>query len=91
MPKRSLGPGKNDPGKNDSKKVELLNRSIETMLGRSDSKPGKAEPEIEPLVRVAAELRNLPRESFKARLKSELEGKKLMSTVAVPFREPARR
>jgi PhnB protein len=35
-------------------------------------------------VRIAAELRNLPSASFKARLKSELGGKIRMSTVAEP-------
>jgi PhnB protein len=54
-------------------------------------------------VRIAADLRNLPSASFKARLKSELGGKKHMSTVAEPvaavrttaaprmaFRDPAK-
>jgi uncharacterized glyoxalase superfamily protein PhnB len=36
-------------------------------------------------VRIAAELRNLPRESFKARLKSELTGRNRMSTIAEPI------
>src|SRR6202008_4764992 len=66
-------------------------------------KAGKAGPKIEPLVRIAAEMRNLPSASFKARLKSELEGKKRMSTIAEPvaavhataaprlaFRDPAK-
>jgi PhnB protein len=64
---------------------------------------GKAGVEIEPLVRIAADLRNLPNASFKARLKSEFEGSKRMSTVAEPvaavrttaaprlaFRDPAK-
>ena len=79
------------------------------MLARNDgrfdreklTKAGAAE--IEPLVRIAADLRNLPSASFKARLKSELGGKKRMSTVAEPvttvritasprlaFRDPAK-
>jgi PhnB protein len=73
------------------------------MPSRANSRPGKVDREIEPLVRIAAELRNLPNEHFKARLKSELEGKKRMSTVAEPvaavrvtatprlaFRDPAK-
>jgi PhnB protein len=84
MPKRSL-----HPGNGESKKVEQLNKAVDVMLARADgrvggTKSGKVDAEIEPLVRIAAELRNLPRESFKARLKSELEGKKPMSTVAEP-------
>jgi PhnB protein len=98
MPKRSL-----HPGHGDTKKIEQLNQAVEKMLARTDGKVGKAAAEIEPLVRIAADLRNLPNASFKARLKSELEGKKRMSTVAEPvaavrmtasprlaFRDPAK-
>ena len=85
MPKRSLGKGKNDPGNNDAKKIEQLNRAVDALLARADGRPPKAEASIEPLVRVAADLRGLPREEFKVRLKSELvEGRKVMSTVAEP-------
>ena len=83
MPKRSLKPG-NGGNKND-KKVEQLNQAVEAMLARNDGRVGKAGTEIEPLVRIAADLRNLPSASFKARLKSELAGgRKRMSTVAEP-------
>jgi len=79
MPKRSLG------NNNDAKKIEQLNRAVDALLARSDGKPAKVEASIEPLVRVAAELRGLPREEFKARLKSELlKGRTTMSTVAEP-------
>lgn len=73
------------------------------MLARTDGRAGKAAAEIEPLVRIAADLRNLPSASFKARLKSEFEGRKRMSAVAEPvtavrvtasprlaFRDPAK-
>ncbi len=80
MPKRSL-----HPGNNDTKKIEQLNKAVEAMLAHNDGKVGKAEPGIEPLVRIAADLRDLPRESFKTRLKSEFEGRKNMSTVAEPL------
>jgi len=80
MPKRSL-----NSGNTDNKKVEQLNQAVETMLARTDGPATKGEPEIEPLVRIAAELRNLPSASFKARLKSQLEGKKNMATVAEPL------
>ena len=80
MPKRSLNPGKGDP-----KKIEQLNQAVDAMLAAK--KAGRvrgAGAEIEPLVRIAADLRNLPSASFKARLKSELKGRKRMSTVAEP-------
>jgi PhnB protein len=79
MPKRSL-----HPGNGEAKKVEQLNKAVDAMLVRANSRPGKVDREIEPLVRIAAELRNLPNASFKARLKSELEGKKRMSNIAEP-------
>ena len=98
MPKRSLRPGNGGP-----EKIEPLNKAVDVMLAHTDSKLGKVEASIEPLVRIAADLRNLPRETFKGRLKSELEGRSRMSTVAQPvaavrttasprmaFRDPAK-
>jgi PhnB protein len=98
MPKRSLH------RKHDSQQpVEQLNQALDNMLARNDGRVGKAEAEVEPLVRIAAELRNLPSATFKARLKSELGGTKPMSTLAEPvadvrvsaaprlaFRDPAK-
>ena len=86
MPKRSLS-GSRNPG-NEQKKVDQLNQAVEALLARVDGRPPKVESGIEPLVRIAAELRNLPNASFKARLKSELGGKKGMSTVADPVAQP---
>src|SRR5271156_1451440 len=80
MPKRSL-----HPRDNDAKKIEQLNRAVDVLLARADGKPAKVDASVEPLVRVAADLRGLPREEFKTRLKAELvEGRKTMSTVAEP-------
>src|SRR5271155_2614936 len=80
MPKRSL-----NPPNGDAKKIEQLNRAVEALLAGADGRPEKVEAAVEPLVRLAADLRDLPREKFKARLKSEfLEGRKIMSTVAEP-------
>jgi PhnB protein len=84
MPKRSLNQRDNEGKKIDQLNVEQLNQAVDAMLARANSKPPKAEAEIEPLVRIAAELRNLPSASFKARLKSQLEGKKKMATVTAP-------
>jgi PhnB protein len=92
MPKRSLS-GSGNPGNGgnnaEQKRIDQLNKAVEAMLARTDSKPGKVDAQIEPLVRIAADLRNLPSASFKARLKSELGGKKRMSTVAEPVAKPA--
>jgi PhnB protein len=78
MPKRSLNPG------NDPKKIEQLNQAVDTMLAHTNSRPPTVEAALEPLLRIAADLRDLPRESFKARLRSDLEGRKKMSSVAEP-------
>jgi PhnB protein len=81
MPKRSLNPPNNSRN-NDAKKVEQLNKAVETMLARADGKVGKLEAGVAPLVRLAADLRELPRQSFKTRLKTELlEGRKKMATA----------
>ncbi len=98
MPKRSLRPGNNEP-----KKIEQLNKAIDAMLAVNDGRVSNAGAEIERLVRIAADLRNLPSANFKVRLKSELEGKKPMSAIAEPvaavhatasprlaFRDPAK-
>src|SRR5579872_2245954 len=84
MPKRSL-----NPGSGDAKKIEQLNQAVDAMLARSDGKAPKVAAGVEALVRIAADLRNLPSATFKARLKSELGGKKRMSTVAEPLAELA--
>ncbi len=81
MPKRAL-----HPRSNDAKKIEQLDRAVDVLLARTDGKPAKVDATVEPLVRVAADLRDLPREEFKMRLKSELlVGRKTMATVAEPF------
>jgi PhnB protein len=98
MPKRSL-----NTGISEAKKIEQLNKAIDAMFARTDGHVPKAEPGIEPLVRIAAELRNLPSGRFEARLKSEFGDTKPMSTVAgsiaavrvmvsprLAFRDPAK-
>lgn len=92
MPKRSLHPnngGQNKPDlkKPDLKNIEHLNQAVDAMLARANNRRGKVDAAVKPLVEIAAEMRNLPRENFKARLKFDLEGKKRMSTVAEPIAE----
>jgi PhnB protein len=74
MPKRSLN------------NVERLNLTVEALLGNTrltgeDARASIADPEIGPLVRIAAELRDLPRPSFKERLKIDLERSTSMTTA----------
>ena len=80
MPKRSL-----NPGKNEANQIEQLNRTVDAMFSRTNRKSARVNAEIEPLARIAADLRDLPRASFKERLKSEFEGRKAMATVAEPI------
>jgi len=68
--------------------AEKLNQAIEGMLARRElAAETGAEREIAPLERMAAELRGLPRKSFKEHLRAELEGRKPMSSAAKPIAE----
>ena len=60
-------------------RADQLDQAIAAMLAGSGGKP---EPGLAPLVRIVEELRDLPRASFKARLKSDLERKTSMASQA---------
>src|SRR5438477_1185684 len=63
--------------------TERLDQAIEAMLRNPQGEsPDVPEPAISELLRVAVELRHLPRADFKARLKDELERETLMGTKA---------
>jgi len=63
--------------------TERLDQAIEAMVRNQQGvSPDVLEPTISELLRVAVELRHLPRADFKARLKDEIERKTLMSTKA---------
>ncbi len=68
-------------------KFDQLNRAIDAMLARPGSERVHLEQDsaatLAPLVDIARELRLLPRENFKARLKSELERNSSMVSEAV--------
>jgi len=73
MPKRSLP---------NPREFEQLDQAIAAMLASAgEDARASIEPQIVPLVRIAADLRNLPRENFKARLRSDLERKSSMPTA----------
>jgi PhnB protein len=59
-------------------RVDQLDQAIQAMLAGAPATDQA--PELAPLLVIARELRDLPRESFKARLKSELERKSSMAT-----------
>jgi uncharacterized glyoxalase superfamily protein PhnB len=72
MPKRSL--------------IDQLETAVQGMLARRDDRLAPLGEEFDaslaPLLRIAGDLRELPREGFKARLKTELEGRSRMENVA---------
>lgn len=61
-----------------------LDAAIEALLARGDSFVPAAGAELAPLVSLALDLRGLPRESFRERLKKELERRTEMATNATP-------
>ena len=76
MPKRSL------PNKVPTKKIiDQLDQAVTELLAAPKAKLHAEDPELLPLLRVATELRQLPREDFKARLKSDLQRNSSMPTM----------
>jgi PhnB protein len=72
MPKRSLP---------NSGELDQLDQAIAAILaGTGDD----TRTSMSPLLKIAADLRHLPRENFQARLKSDLERKSSMATVTEP-------
>jgi PhnB protein len=66
--------------------ADQLDQTVEALLARSGAELPRVDASFAPLVRIAQDLRDLPRENFKARLKSELERKASMASQvsAVP-------
>ncbi len=68
---------------------EQLDAAVQAAVTRlSDAKAaprGGADARVVPLIRVAAELRDLPREEFKIRLRKELERSASMATTVEPI------
>jgi PhnB protein len=75
MPKRSL------PNRN---LIDQLDQAVTELLATPSAKPQWADSELMPLLNLAAQLRELPREDFKARLKSDLERTSSMATTTEP-------
>jgi PhnB protein len=70
MPKRSL--------------FDQLDLAITQLLSQPDGSVAVVDPEIAPLVRIATELRDLPRTAFMERLKTDLERSTAMATITEP-------
>lgn len=71
--------------------IEQLNEAVDAIVAGAanhETTITSRDSSLDALVAIAAELRNLPRADFKARLRSELERKITMTTTAVkPVRE----
>jgi PhnB protein len=65
--------------------AEQFDHTVDALFANSPATvPGAADAELASLARIAADLRGLPRSSFKARLKSDLQGGKEMSSAPKP-------
>jgi PhnB protein len=80
MPKRSL-PNRKMP---DRKQIDQLDQAVTQLLATRVITVATGDTELLPLLHLAAELRQLPREDFKARLKADLERKSSMATTTEP-------
>ena len=68
--------------------AEQLDQAVEKVLASRHGGTAPAGGKVAALARLAVDLRELPRPGFKARLKTDLERKAAMTTVAVqPVRE----
>ena len=70
MPRRSL--------------IEQLDEAVQLAIGNPGAPLPFGDAGVGPLVRLAAELRDLPRENFKMRLKKDLERSISMATTTAP-------
>lgn len=62
-------------------RFELLDQAIGRLFSRSDAGQYRAEGELAPLLRLAGELRSMPREQFIQRLGTDLERSTSMATT----------
>ncbi len=69
---------------------EQLDRVVQTLLVRPEAGLLESDARLAPLVRIAEDLRHLPREEFQVRLKAELEAEPSMSPAAVKKIKPSR-
>jgi PhnB protein len=59
--------------------TERLNDALDEILAYSEDTAFSIDPEVSPLLHVARRLRNMPREEFRTKLKTELERRAMMS------------
>jgi PhnB protein len=64
--------------------IEKLDQAVNALLANPAAPPESADTELDSLLRVAAELRDLPREEFRTQLRNDLEGKTNMIAAVSP-------
>jgi len=71
-------------------RIEQLDLAVQALLDRPEAPlPAPADAELAALVRLAADLRDLPGTGFKARLKTDLQRRAEMASKPVPVPKPA--
>src|SRR5882724_474840 len=80
MPKRSL-PNRSQA---DPSMIDRLDQAVTELLANPGTQGPSGDPELTSLLRIAAGLRDLPREDFKIRLKNDLKRSASMATTAEP-------
>ncbi len=80
MPKRSLP----NRSQGDPSMVDRLDQAVTELLAHPGTTGTSRDPELTSLLRIAAGLRDLPREDFKIRLKHDLKRSAPMATTAEP-------
>lgn len=66
-------------------RFERLDQAIGTAFSRANARPPRTDTDIGPLVRLAGELRGMPREEFIERLGSDLQRSTSMAAIAEPI------
>jgi PhnB protein len=72
--------------------IEQLDAAVSAILAQPGAVPAPPEPtdaEVAALARIAADLRGLPREDFKTRLKADLQRRPEMASTAIAAPKPA--
>lgn len=71
--------------------IEQLDTAISALMAKPERALPHVDTEIMPLVMIAAELRSLPRQSFKTKLKADLMEQAATPARVIPLRQPETR
>ena len=71
--------------------IEQLDTAINALMAKPERALPHVDPEVMPLLMIAAELRTLPRRSFKTKLKADLMEQAAPMTRVLPLKQPEAR